>query len=190
MVEGLKIVGLCVAAAIVYGILHDLVTANLCVEYFSVFHPPIFHTNSPWLLALGWGVIATWWMGLFLGPLIAAASLTGELPKLGWRDLVVPIVRLLLTSYACALVAGLIGFFVVKRIPSWIYTNYPRMNYAHLGPQGQRYFMAALSAHYASYVVNGIGAFVVCALTIRRRMIMHREGMLQRKFPEFGSQNS
>ncbi|MFI5385644.1 MAG: hypothetical protein ACHQ50_05925 [Fimbriimonadales bacterium] len=171
--ESLKIVGLCIASAMIYGILHDLVTANLCVEYFSVFHPPLFHTTSPWLLAFGWGVVATWWMGLFLGPLIAVSARSGQLPKLGWRDLVRPLVTLLLISYACALTAGLIGFFAVGRIPAWVYTTVPRMIYAHLGPDRQRFFTADLFAHNASYFVSGIGAFVVCGLTIRRRIRMN-----------------
>lgn len=59
LAEGAKIVFFCVLAAVVYGLLHDQVTAHLCVEYFSVAHPPVFHTGSPFLLALGWGVIAT-----------------------------------------------------------------------------------------------------------------------------------
>ena len=65
-IESLKIVVLCIVAAIVYGILHDQVTARVCVEYFTIGHPPIFHTDDPTLLAFGWGVIATWWMGAIL----------------------------------------------------------------------------------------------------------------------------
>ena len=65
MMEFAKIVLLSVLAAVGYGIAHDSVTAHVCVEYFSVAHPPIFGgTHSPILLALGWGVIATWWVGL------------------------------------------------------------------------------------------------------------------------------
>ena len=50
-VETLKIVVLCIVSAIVYGILHDQVTARVCVEYFTIGHPPIFHTDDPTLLA-------------------------------------------------------------------------------------------------------------------------------------------
>jgi hypothetical protein len=31
---------------VVYGIVHDQVTARVCVEYFTVGHPPVFQTNS------------------------------------------------------------------------------------------------------------------------------------------------
>jgi hypothetical protein len=56
MTEHLKIILACVAAAIIYGILHDQITARVCVEYFTIFHPPVFATQSPTLLAFGWGV--------------------------------------------------------------------------------------------------------------------------------------
>lgn len=69
--EGGKIVAMTIGASIVYGWAHDLVTANLCVEYFTIGHPDIFGTKNPWLLALGWGVVATWWVGLGLGCLLA-----------------------------------------------------------------------------------------------------------------------
>jgi hypothetical protein len=36
------IVLLCVLAAVVYGVLHDQVTARICVEYFTIGHLPIF----------------------------------------------------------------------------------------------------------------------------------------------------
>ncbi|MBN1395803.1 MAG: hypothetical protein JW959_12345, partial [Pirellulales bacterium] len=71
--EPLKILLLCVDAAIVYGVLHDQVTARVCVEYFTVGHPPVFATDSPTLLAFGRGFIATWWVGLILGVLAIAA---------------------------------------------------------------------------------------------------------------------
>ena len=49
-----KIVLLCMASAIIYGIGHDQVTARVCVEYFTIGHAPLFPTASPTLLALLW----------------------------------------------------------------------------------------------------------------------------------------
>jgi hypothetical protein len=40
--ETCKIVFLSVAAAILYGILQDQVTARICVEYFTIGHLPVF----------------------------------------------------------------------------------------------------------------------------------------------------
>jgi hypothetical protein len=57
--ETVKIVLLCIGSAVLFGIVHDQVTARLCVEYFTIGHPKVFGTESPTLLAFGWGVIAT-----------------------------------------------------------------------------------------------------------------------------------
>ncbi len=81
-IESLKIIVFCIVAAIVYGILHDQVTARVCVEYFTIGHPPIFHTDDPTLLAFGWGVIATWWMGAILAVPAVLTSRVGSWPKL------------------------------------------------------------------------------------------------------------
>jgi hypothetical protein len=78
----LRIVLLCVGAAVGYGEVHDQITAHLCVEYFSVAHPPIFHTDNPTLLAIGWGFIATWWVGMMLGVPLAAAARWGVVAKM------------------------------------------------------------------------------------------------------------
>jgi hypothetical protein len=79
--QAISIVGLCIASAVVYGILHDQVTARVCLEYFTIGHPPVFATDSPTLLGLGWGIIATWWVGLFLGVPLAIAARAGRRPK-------------------------------------------------------------------------------------------------------------
>jgi hypothetical protein len=51
--RGLEIVVPCVLASVAYGILHDQVTARICVECFTVGPPRMFDTESPTLLALG-----------------------------------------------------------------------------------------------------------------------------------------
>jgi hypothetical protein len=173
-VEGLKIVGVCVVGAIVYGILHDLVTANICVEYFSVFHPDVFHTDSPWLLALGWGVRATWWVGLFLGSLIAGAARSGQLPRIGWGQLLKPLLFVYLSSYAAAIGAGIVGFTVIREIPMWVFKQAPQVAAAHLSPEKQRAFTADLFAHNASYITSTAAVLVLCIWVIRTRMKLYR----------------
>ena len=74
----LKIVLLSILAAISLGIPHDLITAHLCLEYFTVAHPFIFPSNKPVVTALLWGVIATWWVGLILGVGLAIAARAGK----------------------------------------------------------------------------------------------------------------
>jgi len=68
------IVVLSLLGAIAYGILHDQVAVRVCVEYFTIGHPPIFRTESPTLLALGWGTLEAGLVGLPLGIVLALAA--------------------------------------------------------------------------------------------------------------------
>jgi hypothetical protein len=72
--QALGIVLVSILAAVVYGIVHDQVTARVCVEYFTIGHPPVFHTDDPTLLGIGWGIIATWWVGAMLGAPLAIVA--------------------------------------------------------------------------------------------------------------------
>jgi hypothetical protein len=81
----LAVVGLCILGAIAFGIAHDLVTAHVSVEYFTVYHPRVIESESPVAMALLWGVIATWWMGAFFGIFLSLAATLGERPLLPLR---------------------------------------------------------------------------------------------------------
>jgi len=110
--QALKILGLTVAAAIVFGVLHDQVTARVCVEYFTIGHPRIFGaTTSPTLLALGWGVVATWWAGAIIGVPLALVARVGRWPKLAATDLAKPIGVLLLCMALASALAGTVGWW-------------------------------------------------------------------------------
>ncbi len=56
-----------IGASVLYGLLHDQVTARVCVEYFTIGHPRVMASKSPTPLALYWGVVAPWWVGLPAG---------------------------------------------------------------------------------------------------------------------------
>lgn len=161
--EALRIVLVSIGAAIAYGILHDLVTAHVCVEYFTVAHPPLFPTDDPVLLALGWGVVATWWVGLLLGLLLAHAALRGPGPARTAGSLVRPIAKLLLVMAVCAAVAGVVAWLGMR--VGW---------FVMVGPLATRIpaaqhpgFVADSAAHLTSYVVGAIGG-IVLARRVRR----------------------
>lgn len=160
-----RIVALSIAAAIVYGIAHDLVTAHVCVEYFTVAHPPVFATEEPVLLALGWGVIATWWVGFLLGLPLAFAALRGPRPPRLASTLVRPLARLLAAMAIFALLAGVLGwtlgatgvFVVVEPLASRI----PAERHAR--------FLACAWAHGASYLGGFVGGLWLVRATWRAR---------------------
>jgi hypothetical protein len=163
----LRIVLTCVAAAVLYGIIHDLFTAHICVEYFSVFHPPVFSTTSPTLLAIGWGVLATWWVGVFLGVLLALAARVGSRNKIEAPNLIRPISKLLLVMGFLAAGAGLTGYILTRNgmiiPPQWVTSILPPTRHAR--------FMADLWAHNASYLFGVVGGLLLCFLTIRKRLV-------------------
>jgi len=73
---------------------------------FQVFHAPIFHTESPTLLGIGWGILATWWVGRFFGVLILAARAGNRLP-LRASEVLPSIARLLAVMAVVALLSGI-----------------------------------------------------------------------------------
>jgi hypothetical protein len=166
--EAVKIVALSVLAAIVYGICHDQVTARVCVEYFTIGHAPVFETTSPTLLAFGWGVIASWWMGAVLGVPLAAASRLGAPPKLIATDLFKPVVILLAVMGIGALAAGLIGYGAASTGRVWLVG---RMQ-DRVPADRHVAFLADLWAHNAAYITGFVGGFILCgfAVHVRKKM--------------------
>lgn len=162
--EALKIAATCVLAAILYGIIHDQFTARICIEYFTVFHPPIFDTQSPTLLGIGWGIIATWWVGAFFAVPMILVARAGTRPTLRASQLVRPIAILLTFMAGCAVVFGIAGYLLARYgalATSWLtFTDSPETRYR---------FMSDWWAHTASYAAAFVGGTVLCVLTYRRR---------------------
>ena len=163
--ESIKIILLSIAAATAYGIVHDQITARICVEYFTIGHPPIFGTEDPTLLGLGWGIIATWWVGLFLGVPAAVVARGGSWPKRDAHWLLKPISFLMAVSACGAILAGLAGWWLASQ------------NLVHLvGPLAEKVppekhvpFLIDGFAHSASYGFGFVGGIVLMACILRSR---------------------
>ena len=159
------IVALAILAAIAYGVVHDQITVRLSLEYFTIGHPRLIDTDSPTLLALFWGVVATWWVGLPLGIVLAVAARVGKRPKLTARQLVGPVLRLLGIMAASAVVAGAMaaGLALAGKVQlaTWLALR--------VAPERQTRFIAVGGAHLASYLVGAIGGVVLAFLVWRRR---------------------
>ncbi len=159
------IVLLSIGSAVAYGILHDQITARVCVEYFTIGHPPVFDTESPTLLGIGWGIIATWWAGLLLGIPLAIAARAGRRPKRSISSLVRPIFTLLAVMGVSALMAGVVGFSLGR-----IGTVYLLEPMASLVPRDRHArFLADLWAHSTSYLVGFVGGTIVIVRAWRSR---------------------
>ena len=151
--EKAKIVLLSVLAAVAYGILHDQITVRLCIEYFTVAHPPIFHTTSPTLLAICWGSVATVWVGIAMGSLLAMVSQSDGLLPVPLARLRTGILRLLATMAVCASLAGVAGYELAR----FAIVPFPAVLGRMIPPTHHERFMAAWFAHNTSYLVGFAG---------------------------------
>jgi len=154
-----------ILAAIIYGVIHDQVTARICVEYFTIGHARLIDSDSPTVLGLFWGVVATWWVGLPIGFGLAIAARAGRRPKLTCAQLIRPISILLCCMFGVAILAGLIGYFtasagvfhLVERLASRIPED------KHVA------FLTAGWAHSGSYLAGIVGGIVLWIVTWKRR---------------------
>ncbi len=163
--ESLRIIGLAVVAAVAYGLVHDQITVRICLEYFTIGHPPVFVTKDPTLLGLGWGVLATWWVGVLLGIPLAIAAQAGCRPRRNSGSLVVPIMRLLAVMATGAFLAGLLGNTLARNgsvsLGGAMHEAIPLERHVA--------FLTDLWAHMASYAVGFVGGAVLIAGVWRSR---------------------
>lgn len=159
MLRFLGIVLLAVVAAVVYGVLHDQITARVCVEYFTVGHARIIVSDDPTVLGLVWGVVATWWAGLMLGIPLAIAARVGSRPQRSPRSLFRPVLGLLGLMAAFALAAGVVGFMLARSgnvmLPAELKEKLPADKWPG--------FQACALAHQASYNVAFVGGGMLIA---------------------------
>ena len=167
--ESVKIIAFSIFAACVYGIAHDLVTAHICVEYFlPPMHPIIFPTNSPFALALIWGIIATWWVGFLLGLPLAIVCRFGRKPKLTVTNIVRPILLLLVFLYISSMLLGVVGYLagnmkLVGLLPPLAYG---------IAIERHSLFLFNLWAHNAAYLLGAIGGIVLMFRFWKKRQIL------------------
>lgn len=157
----LGIIGVCVLAAVGYGILHDQITARVCVEYFTVGHARLIDSDDPTVLGLFWGVWATWWAGLLLGVPLAMAARVGARPKRTVGSLRKPVLLLLGLMAAFALVAGVTGYALGTTgtvvLPAELKNN------EKLPAAKWPGFQACVFAHQMSYNVGFVGGGMTIA---------------------------
>jgi hypothetical protein len=161
----LRIVLLCVLGAVGYGIVHDQVTARISLEYFTIGHPPLVDSEDPTVLGLAWGVVATWWVGLLLGLVVAASARWGSRPRRSARDLTRPLLVVLAVMGVGAALAGVAGY-VVARLGGVVLVGSLASS---VPPDRHVAFLTALWMHLASYGLGALGGLVLAWWTYRSR---------------------
>lgn len=161
----LQIVLLCILAACGYGVLHDQITARICLEYFTVAHPPLFSTSSVTLLALCWGVSATLGLGAVLGFVLAVVTQAGDSPPIPLPRVTRAVAILLAIMAMGAMTAGLLGYQLSRRGVIFLPASLARSIPVGLHDR----FMAVWCAHLASYLVGLTGSAILCYRMWRTR---------------------
>lgn len=164
--EAAQIVLLPTAAAMSYGIVMNQITIRVCPEYFTIAHPHILNTDSLTLLALAWGVIATWWAGAIAGVAFAITARTGKLPKVTWRRFWRPLAVLALVMALGSFAAGFVGAWMVNSgsipaVQAWAMA---------LPLDKQAAFMADAFAHVASYLIGALGCLTIAVSAAWKRL--------------------
>lgn len=165
-VKFLAIVTLSVLAAVLYGVVHDQITIRICPEYFTVAHPRVIETQSLTLLALFWGVFATWWVGLPLGVLLGIAARAGRWPRIDPPRVGRHIAVLLLVLGLMAVVAGFAAYAAklgsdFRYFASGIAEKVDRSMHDR--------FMAAWAMHVTSYFAGAAGGVVLAIVILVKR---------------------
>lgn len=164
---------ICVAVAIAYGIVNDLVTSRISVEYFLYFKgvaervapavaaDPEGHRGALDVQAMRIGTLATWSVGLIVGTMILVTNTVGRAPRLRMRRLLPLLPIVFAAAIAGAVALGLLGWF--DRWP-WLRENFdpaPELRPRHLA--------TVYGIHLGGYAGGAIGAVIVCAVVYARR---------------------
>ncbi len=155
--ESGKIIVGTILLAVVYGIAHDMVTAHVDVRYFTVYHPHLVDSESPVVMALLWGFVATWWMGLIIGGILALATQAASAPRLSAK---VVLKRLAVGSIGVYLAAMGTLLMASTFIVGPVQVN---------GETLDSSIMAILMTHNVSYFLSGIVALSIAVWCIVER---------------------
>ena len=140
-----------VLATCLLGIAIDVVTANVAVEYFTLHHPHVVDSDSPWVMALVWGVGASWWFGLIAAVLLwwMNTRRARPLPRK-------TILRMVVRSLIFIWVFMMFVLAVVYAIGGLIPPQQRRPTF-----ESDRKLMAVAMSHATEYVLGGIVTVVL-----------------------------
>jgi len=146
-----------------YGISHDMITAHAWTPYFTVHHH-YFGVDSPILLALIWGVIATW-PSVIAGGLIAGASLGFRFPKLA-PNLVLK--RTAILSSVCWVIS-------LAWIPGiWIFTRQVSLKERPTDWDERSIAIGVGMAHASSYTTTAVAVLILVLWILATRIKQER----------------
>lgn len=158
-----------VLASCIYGIVHDQITIRICPDYFLIWHPALVPTENLTIVALAWGVMATWWMGAFLGFLVGLGAAAGKPPYASKRQIVRAFVWIMAITGLCAAAVGIVVWRLDMVAPSFVEGD----QIAGSGLPNRHRFMIDWAIHNTSYNIGAlaglVGAICIAIGRYRRR---------------------
>lgn len=173
LLQCLKIFLFVSLSVIGYGIVHDQVTARICIEYFTIAHEPtLVDSDSPTIVGLVWGIYSTWWVGVVFGCASALLAQVGPWPRVSFRQMLKPVGYLVLAIAIASLVAGALAFVLAEF--GAIKLGHP-MSVA-IENSKQTGFLVDRWSHRAAHAVGLLGGSGICAglWLVRKRQAERR----------------
>jgi hypothetical protein len=104
---------LAILLAAIYGVIHNQITYSIAPEYFTIFKFDQFGFSdwgmqSPRLTTALIGILATWWMGLFLGAFLSILGLIHSDYKTMFRF----VMRSIYITFLVTILSGVLGYVV------------------------------------------------------------------------------
>lgn len=153
--------------ASIYGALHNQVTYSISSEYFTVFKFDQFGftdwgNNNPRATTSLIGVLATWWVGLFIGIFQGLVSLIHKTSRLMFQYAF----RAVLITLGVTIIFGFIGYTAETFNPQ----TYPDCCFPYSIIDGKS-FQIVGSIHNYGYAGGEIGAFtgIVYQIIMKRK---------------------
>lgn len=165
--EGLRIILMCIGLSIAYGIPHDQISVRICPEYLTEWHEKLVNTDNPTLVALAFGVAATWWVGAALGILMAMAAQLGPFPVVSSRRVLWVVVGVLVMT---ALSAAIGGFWATGHPTGHIPVSFA----AEVPADLQHRFGICYWMHTCSYLGGAVFGFLATAGVWIHRFRLYR----------------
>ena len=156
--------------AIGYGLVHDQVSVRISPAYLMDWHPMIVASRDPTVVALAWGVVATWWFGLILGAALALAATIGRRPVAPWRWITGAIAFVFAISALSAAVAyGITRAFALE-MPDVLGPSY-----ADLSQPQRLAFTQTLAMHETSYDAAAVATLIAAGWIVWRRQTIRTQ---------------
>lgn len=149
-----------------YGVVHDQITARVCIEYFTVGHRFLISSDSPGLLGLFWGVAGTAGMSFLFGIGLYYSLYRGPWPRYEIKKIIPVVLIMLLICGVFALLVGIAGYEMSK------YGIYETEWSQVLDIDTANRFHGVWFAHIVSYSVGFVGGMLILVSVIYKRKKM------------------